>query len=67
MSQVGRHELKFVVNGNQWVCSDSMPKSRDIRGNENNLVLVMESDTRPNGGHTLGTNGNAQQVRVIIR
>ncbi len=34
----GRHEFKFVLDGDNWICSNDMEITQDTNGNRNNVL-----------------------------
>jgi len=39
----GKHEFKFYVDG-QWICDNSLPKTDNPLGSENNVILIDRGD-----------------------
>lgn len=39
----GKHEFKFYVDG-QWICDNSLPKTDNSLGTENNVIMIDRGD-----------------------
>jgi glycogen debranching enzyme len=47
------YPCKFILNGQDWVCSSSLPQTRDSAGNTNNELKVQKSGFLPKASHDI--------------
>lgn len=53
---MGRHEYKYVLNENDWICSEAVEITQDKQGNRNNVLMVEES-RRAQAAHARAAEG----------